>query len=116
MKSLFLLLSLVSVASFAKDFVPYCTNIGTRSEGWKMPDGSVKWDNCSKKVAVCAAIGSKSEGWYAAEVISSQLIGWDNCSEDSRAQCLKFSSVLLNNVEDQWLFNAWKIVWNSNSS
>ena len=83
MKSLFLLITLVSVVSFAKGFTPYCTNIGTRSEGWKMPNGSVKWDNCSKKVAVCAAVGSKSEGWYSAEVLSSQLIGWDNCSEDN---------------------------------
>jgi hypothetical protein len=86
---------------------PYCTNIGSRSEGWvgdgitdimwdneipasmwedKTPDImriGIIWDNCDGCYAVCKAVGTSSEGWYSSGSCetSGKLIKYANCGE-----------------------------------
>jgi len=56
---------------------PYCSVIGTESEGWYQNDKLVKWDNCEGCIAVCKYPNSKSEGWYNS--CTNSLIKWDDC-------------------------------------
>jgi len=45
---------------------PTCQNVGSRTEGWYAPDGTlICLVSCGGAVAVCEAVGSRSEGWYA---------------------------------------------------
>jgi hypothetical protein len=62
---------------------PKCVNQGTRSEGWRTPNGTLHFDNCSQKHLACLAQGTRSEGWYAVTIDESdkELIGWTQCSE-----------------------------------
>ncbi len=72
-----LLVSIVSAFSFS-EFVnkitgkavssveaPFCSRIGTRSEGWEGVDGFIKYDNCAICKALCLYKGTKDEGWYS---------------------------------------------------
>lgn len=59
---------------------PYCSVIGTRSEGWYQYDGLVKYDNCNGCYAVCKAVGTRSEGWYSS--CTDELIKWERCGEE----------------------------------
>lgn len=77
------LLAGVSVSAFAGP--PKCVYEGTRSEGWKLEDGSIQWAECANRISFCGARGSKSEGWYSAEVEKSELIAYANCSTDEGA-------------------------------
>ena len=44
---------------------PTCQNVGSRSEGWYAPDGTlICFARCAGAVAACEAAG-RSEGWYA---------------------------------------------------
>ncbi len=63
-------------------YAPVCINIGTRSEGWLLPDGQLAFDNCEYKVAICGAIGTRSEGWYITHLKQTRLVGFTNCSQD----------------------------------
>ncbi|MBU1204711.1 MAG: DNRLRE domain-containing protein [Nanoarchaeota archaeon] len=56
---------------------PYCSAIGTRSEGWYQNNKLIKWDNCKGCHAICKAIGTKSEGWYSS--CTNSLIKYEKC-------------------------------------
>ena len=73
---------------------PQCINIGSRSEGWQMPDGHLIKTQCKSQVAFCDAIGTKSEGWYAASVAESRLIIYDNCTTGTipRPRCVNIGT------------------------
>ena len=63
---------------------PYCSAIGSRSEGWVgIGISGIKYENCNGCHAVCEAIGSKSEGWYSSGSCETtgKLIKYDNCAE-----------------------------------
>ncbi len=56
---------------------PYCSAIGTRSEGWYNNDGLVIWDNCDGCYAVCKYADTRSEGWYSS--CDNKLIKHEEC-------------------------------------
>ncbi|MCC7536758.1 MAG: hypothetical protein IT379_11120 [Deltaproteobacteria bacterium] len=65
---------------------PECRAVGTRSEGWYAPDGTlICWARCGGAVAACGAVGSRSEGWYSSTDGTgcgggSRLVQWADCS------------------------------------
>ena len=65
---------------------PVCVGIGTRSEGWSSNGRFLRYDHCKDKVLVCRAKGTRSENYAAAEVISSRLLGYANCSAENAVQ------------------------------
>jgi len=93
-KIFFIILSgIVSQLAFAT--APECVNVGSKSEGWKLPNGQLSWDSeCNEKVVYCGAVGTRSEGWYVAKFDGMQLIGWSQCSESrsDRPVCVNVGS------------------------
>jgi hypothetical protein len=68
---------------------PYCSSIGSRSEGWYQYNSLIKYENCNGCNAVCKNIGTRSEGWYSS--CTSELIKYDSCSSNtclSQSDCL----------------------------
>jgi hypothetical protein len=46
-------------------FVPVCTLVGTRSEGWRWSNGGfIQWAKCAGATARCARQGTSDEGYY----------------------------------------------------
>jgi len=58
---------------------PYCSRIGTRSEGWYNSEGFIKWDNCADCEAVCLYEGTENEGWYSS--CENRLIKLEDCDK-----------------------------------
>jgi len=58
---------------------PTCVNVGTKSEGWRLTNGTIKYATCGKCAARCLHAGTKSEGWY--DTCTSRLIEWAECAE-----------------------------------
>lgn len=108
MKLLLLVLALSATSVTAMAFQPECVNVGTRSEGWTLPDGKIAFDNCLDKVAYCGAIGSKSEGWYVAEVADKQLLAYDECSVNKSQ---KPSCVNIGSKSEGWQAPNGKLMW-----
>jgi hypothetical protein len=69
---------------------PYCSAIGSRSEGWYQYDNLIKYDNCNGCYAVCMNVGSKSEGWYSS--CTNELIKWEQCGEVPEKLTVKINS------------------------
>ena len=92
MKSIYLLILAISSPAFAA--APLCVNVGTRSEGWLMKDGSTHFDTCSKKVVFCANVGEANEGWHSAVALEMRQLGYANCSEYTGTQpsCINIGS------------------------
>ncbi|MEM4359910.1 MAG: eight-cysteine-cluster domain-containing protein [Candidatus Bilamarchaeaceae archaeon] len=57
---------------------PYCSALGTRSEGWYIKGRLIKYANCTGCTARCEAIGTRSEGWYSS--CDGSLIMWEQCA------------------------------------
>lgn len=61
--------------------VPVCVGIERRSEGWKLPDGRIKYANCAGKTSECAGVGTRSEGWVVVEKQTEGIIQYALCSK-----------------------------------
>lgn len=83
-------LLLIGISSSAFGAAPLCVNVGTRSEGWVMKDGSLRFDTCSKKVVYCGNMGEANEGWQSALALEMRQLGYANCSEytGTRPSCV----------------------------
>ena len=58
---------------------PYCSAIGSKSEGWYQNGELIRYDNCDGCYAVCKTVNSTSEGWYSS--CDGKLIKWEKCGE-----------------------------------
>ena len=70
------------------DTAPYCGAIGSFSEGWYQPDGTlICWAMCAGAGLACENVGTRSEGWYTAlpgaactTPMAPNLVQWANCA------------------------------------
>lgn len=70
------------------DTAPYCGAIGSFSEGWYQPDGTlICYAMCAGAVVACENVGTRSEGWYTVlpgaactTPMAPNLVQWANCA------------------------------------
>ena len=60
--------------------VPYCENIDTPREGWRLPTGEEILGACQNRAAFCNAVGQRGEGWYAAPFVEARLLSQTRCA------------------------------------
>jgi hypothetical protein len=69
---------------------PYCTAIGSKSEGWYENGERIIWDNCDGCYAKCKYYETDSEGWYSS--CDNKLIKYANCGEDQEEPLITVTS------------------------
>jgi hypothetical protein len=74
------LLVLAALPSQLRAQIPRCENVGTRAEGWRLPDGDQVREPCENRAAYCNAIGRRGEGWYSAPVVGALLLSQTRCA------------------------------------
>ncbi len=87
-KILTLVLSIAAVSSIAQASPPpTCTNLGTRSEGWRFGSNPIVYDSCKFKAIVCEEIGTPQEGFYSyVSAMPLSIIDKQPCDIDSRSR------------------------------